>query len=194
MRPKITTNSVALVSLPRTGTTSFGQMMEHLGYVSKHAPLTIEHYLQHGFALSDTPTYTESTIKELLDQPLNIKLVYIDRDYDSWYHSMLHSTILLKTYIKMLHSEHGPQTYGQEIDLKCYREVLGDLPPEYPPDIVTQGKIKQAFFEHRDMCLSYDAFIWKFEDGWAPICEYLELPIPKQEIPHLHNVTFKVKS
>ena len=42
--------------------------------------------------------------------------------------------------------------------------------------------------------LGVDSLKWKVEDGWAPLCKYLEKPVPDTEFPSGNNAaTFQAR-
>ena len=179
---------VVLISLPRTGTTSFCIMLQKLGYQTSHAPLMkYKELLKPGWGLGDTPMFAESIIQDVVSQPINAKLVYIDRNFDTWFNSMTRSTTLLQTHARLSKSQHIEYD-GQDIDVKYYGEVFGFF--EYArPDL--KDYIRDKFYAHREMCLSHNPFIYSLEnkDGWEPLCEYLGVEVPDGNIPHLHKVS-----
>jgi hypothetical protein len=190
-------HNVLMVSLPRTGTTSFCRMTDILGYTSYTPALNkIQKlfYGRTGMSFSDTPCFAPSVYNEFLNSGQKTLFVYIDRDFDSWFDSMTKSTNLLRTQYNLMRLEDEkikkPELF---IDRKYYYEVFGDF--DYYSKEFKQI-IRQRFFEHRRRCfedLKNHLLIYKFSQGWKPLCDFLQVNIPNEEIPHLHNMSMRVK-
>lgn len=180
-------NAVIVTSLPRTGTTSMRQMLETLGYKSYHTPLDrIFELYGPGVAFSDTPSYAPSVINHFIAMPESqTTYVYVDRDFDSWFDSMTKSTNLLLTQERMAARPINELTDGQRVDVKYYAEVFGSFSSKGSG---FRELMKIRFNEHRERVKGL-GLVYKFEDGWGPLCEYLGLNIPDDDIPHLHKIS-----
>ena len=180
-------DTIILISLPRSGTSSFCEMLNILGYQTYHAPhMSFRELLKPGWGLADTPMYAHSIISEIESQSLNVKFIYIDRNFESWYKSMTVSQPLFQSYSRFYSLPIEDLKPRVQIDLKYYTEVFGKL-NHGSPDF--KNRMQLRFNEHRDMCLSYAPFVYSFGDGWEPLCEFLSLDLPNVPVPHKHKET-----
>lgn len=177
--------AVCVTSLPRTGTVSICEMLEVLGFKTYHAPLSsIHEKLDNKVAFADTPAYAPSVINNIKESSTNVKFIYIDRDFDTWFESMTKSTNLLRTAHRFIQTPDKDLSYGQLEDKKFYYEIFGKY------DMTSQSfkqVIKTRFNEHRETVKDH-GLVYKFSDGWKPLCEFLGLNIPENKnIPHKHK-------
>lgn len=186
-------NFVMVISLPRTGTTSICRMLEMLGYKTYHTPLSkYANLVSHGIGMSDTPCFCPSVINDVLSRDnINTKLIYIERDFESWFESMTKSVNLLRTMDRIRNKPEKDLKPGQAEDRKYYDEVFGDYIFNSPH---LKETIKNKFDEHYKIAMTLNPFIYKFENGWGPLCEFLNIEIPEnKEIPHLHKKSIGIK-
>ena len=177
--------AVVVTSLPRTGTMSMCSMLRSLGYETYHSPLnTWQEVLGEGVAIADTPAFAPSVFEPLA---ATTKQIYIDRDFEGWFESMTVHTRLLRTYYRFLNTEDDRLTEGRLTDKIYYREVLGKIVLN---SVELEERLEERFLAHRETALACDPLVYKFSDGWEPLCEFLGLNIPDDlRIPHLNNKT-----
>lgn len=186
-------NIVICTSLPRTGTVSFCRMLQELGYKTNHAPLSkIHDQAKEGTGFADTPSFVPSVVEWFSNTDLPVKFVYIDRDFDSWFDSMTKSTNLLRTYSRLRNAPPSVLRPGQDEDMRYYGEVFGSFDFEWDG---LRDYIEEKFNEHRELMLSekYSPLVYKFNEGWEPLCNFLGLNIPDAPIPHLHKQSIGTK-
>ena len=57
-------------------------------------------------------------------------------------------------------------------------------------------KLKQCYAKHvmyvQSVVAKEDLLVWNLKDGWAPLCKFLDKPIPDGPIPH-DNITGDTK-
>lgn len=179
--------AIVITSLPRTGTTSICRMLEILGFKTYHAPLSkIRQLMGAGRAFADTPCFAPSIMNWTKTQTITpVKHIYLDRTFDSWFDSMTKSTNLLKTNYSFQTTPDEHLNANQLNDKKYYNEVFGDANP-----VLSDFReiVKERFYTHREIALAWEPFVYKFSDGWGPLCEYLNLNTPEgADIPHLHK-------
>jgi len=188
------TNKVFAISLPRTGTKSLTKMMMILGFSTKHCPsIHLEKFLnndEYDF-YADTPIYSKSIMVNLIHQPSN-KFIYIDRNIDSWCESF-QKTKLDLAYIDYLSRDYNTMAKIGKLDRDCLHEFIGQ------PNLFIDNKwsstdqLKDAFNMHKEYILSTipssQLLIYNFEQGWNPLCAFLEVPFIDMSIPHINKGT-----
>jgi hypothetical protein len=197
--------------LPRTGTLSQKVALEMLGFgpcyhmVNVLADLGLAEKWRR--ALDGTPDWEEifgehqSTVdwpgsfyyRELLEAYPDAKVLLSVRDGDAWAASMrdtiwglFYGDILIRhlsearrqvdpkweTYLIMMKEmwRRSGLIYGERLDLdwmsaatdRYYAEVKRNVPSE-------------------------QLLVWSVKDGWEPLAEFLEVPVPDQPFPHLND-------
>jgi hypothetical protein len=174
-----------VVSLPRTGTKSLCKMVETVGMKIRHAPSVHLHQLLNASDVqffADTPLYAPSHIPHLLVN-VNHKFIYIDRDPDEWKNSF-ERVGLYDNYNSLLETPN--RNVYQELDKNCLAEVFSNEPYDTTTAI-------QAFHTHRqtvfDNIPADRLLIYRFVDGWEPLCSFLETDVPSEDIPHINKNT-----
>lgn len=183
-------NVVIVTSLPRTGTVSICRMLQILGYTTHHAALdAMVGLIRPGVAFADTPAFVPSIIRHVFDTvTLDVKHIYIDRDFDTWFDSMTISTRLLNTHVRNTRKHISELTPGQIADVIYYGEVFGIY--DMKPTDQLKDTIREKFYNHREEVTKseYSPLIYNFQYGWEPICEYLGINTPEDmAIPHAHK-------
>ena len=199
---------------PRTGTTSLKLALEMLGYNKCYHMKELlnnpdqvvywEELFQTGKtdfetlfdgyqAITDFPGHLN--YKALYEQYPDAKFILTDRDPESWYQSLSntvyqanHPSIGRKLTLmrKMLFSVRlrkisrvfkllknnlwqgffKGQFKDKELAIKRYNDFNEEIKQTIPPDKL---------------------LIYKVSDQWEPLCKFLELPIPKEDFPHLNK-------
>jgi hypothetical protein len=175
------------VSLPRTGTKSLCKMFGILGFNFKHNPgPNARHYIKnksiHMFA--DTPIYSPSVFLELAKEPIN-KFIYINRPVNEWVESFEYVR-LDKSYADYLSKP--DDFYGEKgaLDKKCLLEMFNNV-TEYTTELA-----RESYHRHRQAVMTLDSnrlLIYKFEQGWEPLCEFVGKPVPSEPIPKINSKT-----
>ncbi|WP_146900449.1 sulfotransferase family protein [Adhaeribacter aerolatus] len=200
--------------LPRTGTNTLKASLEKLGYnKTYHMKELLEHpdMLPYWLTLKETgetdweQLYNgyEATVdfpgypwyQEHMKHYPDAKVILTVRPFDKWYTS-IHSTIW----------QAGPQTLPQKLAMmtklafnprlrsviKCVKFAKGTI-----FGVHLQGKFEDKAFAEKvfnqhiadvkafvpaDKLLIYDV-----SEGWGPLCRFLALPEPTEQLPHLNK-------
>ena len=199
---------------PRTGTNTLKKALETLG-VSKtyhmkellvapdnlHYWTTLEstgsttwNELYDGYqATVDFPAYP--WYKEHMEQYPDAKVILTVRPFDKWYAS-LENTIW----------KAGPQTIPQKLVMMAklivnprLRKVIKcvKLSKKHIFKITLQDRFEdkafseQVFNDHIAAVKAHvppeKLLVYDVRDGWAPLCEFLGVPEPAEELPHLNK-------
>ena len=205
---------------PRTGTTTLKKCLETLGYSKTYHmkellvnPWNLHYWKQlretgstdwdnlyNGYqATVDFPCYP--WYKEHMQRYPDAKVILTVRDFDSW-HNSVHKTVFTA----------GPQTPGEKIKMLGKLLVSGRA-----RNVVKCIKFfKSYFFEERlqgrfadkefvrDFWEGHIAevkahvpeenlLVYDVRDGWEPLCNFLDKPVPGEPLPHLNKKeNFKV--
>ena len=199
---------------PRTGTTTLKQALQILGYndtyhfkdliadskklrhwqeLEDHGKTDFNRLFEGFKATVDFPGYPYYKI--LMAQYPEAKVILTTRDVDKWYESTS------KTIRKS-----GPQTLIAKITLlskmifnsnlrntfKCIRFMKKTyLSNQFNGKFDSETHAKSVFFEHLENVKSYVSkdklLVFDVSDGWKPLCAFLNLPIPKEDFPHLNK-------
>ena len=203
MRPM--TIQVIGAGMGRTGTTSLTAALERLGYVKCHHMREVlrdpsqakvwmaayrgeavdwQRLLADYKATTDWPSCR--FYAELLREYPDAKIVLTVRDPDRWYESVSETIYPLSTqmpgwFVRLIPPLHALRTLG--------RHNIWD------------GEFGGRF-EDRDHALAIYAahiaaverdvpaeqlLVFAVKDGWEPLCEFLEVPVPDEPFPHLNE-------
>ena len=193
-------SKIVCPGLERTGTTSLSQALNTLGYrsleieghwyfVQRHKDV-LSFVADHERA-SQYDAYADSPIP-LIYQPLvdvfhNSVIIVTYRPLDAWLKSIhaLHERLarwvfdprdtewkaLLEAYNLQIH---GARWFDRDLYAKSYEKHYSEL---------------DAFFRTRqEPVLKVDI---SKREGWSPICEFLQIPIPEESFPH-RNATSSI--
>lgn len=196
---------------PRTGTASLKTAFETLGFGEcQHMeslfnrPQLVDYWVEFfetgttdfdklfdGFqSTSDFPGYLR--LEPLYEKYPDAKFVLTLRDPEEWYESA----------IRTVHA-FTPQTFGQKLKLlpkkiksKRFRSIAKTLrlvevylwKRHYQGQFLDKQKAIDIYLETnektralipKDQLLEY-----RISDGWEPLCEFLDVPVPDQPFPH----------
>ena len=199
---------------PRTGTNTLKRSLETLGYNKTYhmkellvKPENLHYWttldntgttdwdgLYEGYAASvDFPAYPY--YKEHLKRYPDAKIILTVRPFEKWYTS-IHSTIW----------QAGPQTIGEKLGMmakmafnprlrkviKCVKLAKKKVFAEQ-----MQGRFEdkafaeKTFHQHIEDVKAYvpadKLLIYDVSDGWAPLCKFLDKPVPSEPLPHLNK-------
>lgn len=174
-----------VVSLPRTGTKSLCKMADAVGIGFSHAPSVSLQRTLHSTDVrffADTPLYAPSHISHVIVNKSH-KFIYIDREFDKWKDSF--ERVKLNINYDRLLKLTKLNAYTT-MDRNCLREIFDGKP--YDPLTV-----QQLFQQHKDiiydMVPSDRLLTYNFSMGWDPFCEFLDVPVPDMELPHINKNT-----
>lgn len=196
---------------PRTGTASLHDALEILGfgkcYHMQHLfnhPDEVKYWIElfetgttdfdrmfEGFQSTvDFPGYL--MYKTFLKQYPDAKVILSNRDPEEWYESAI-NTVYAVT----------PQTFGQKLAMmkkmivsKRFRKISRAfmLVEKYLWKEFYEGRFKDKEFalkkyrdfnqEIIDTVPADQLLLFNIADGWQPLCEFLEVPIPEAEFPN----------
>ena len=199
---------------PRTGTTTLKRCLETLGFnnVYHMKELLVKpeklHYwmkldetgdtdwegLYEGYDASvDFPAY--SWYKEHMKKYPDAKIILTIRDFEDWYKSV-YSTVW----------QAGPQTPLEKIKMigklltnsrvrkvvKCikfFKKVF--FADELKGKFMDKEFAKKVWEDHIKAVKAYVSqeklLVYDVRDGWGPICEFLNVPEPTEQLPHLNK-------
>jgi Sulfotransferase domain len=199
---------------PRTGTTTLKQALELLGFqktyhfkdliaqpeklkywqdLEKFGDTNFDLLFDEYQATVDFPGYPYYKI--LFEKYPNAKVILTKRDVDDWYES---------TYKTVWQA--GPQTFGAKLVLlskmmvnarlrntfmcikfmrKTYlnKQFSGNfISKAYAIEVFEQHINEVSYFIPKNQLLVYDV-----QEGWEPLCNFLEVDVPKEPFPHLNK-------
>lgn len=178
-----------VISLPRSGTSTISKMSEIVGFKWSHPPHRF--YLQfiegeYKNFFSDTPIYSPKVVEEICQQnKVNPKFIFIDRDFDEIYNSWVKCG-LYRNYKNMFNRDKDKLNEWMLFDIKTYNEAFGGV-------LLDETNYKMIFKNHKDTVINIvkkynkELLIYKFDDGWTPFCNFLNVEIPNQEIPWINK-------
>jgi hypothetical protein len=200
--------------LPRTGTNTLKESLERLGYAKTyHMKELLVHpeNLHYWLSLKDTSVtkwdelYSgfQATVdfpgypwyKEHMKKYPDAKVILTVRPFEEWYTSV-YSTIW----------QAGPQTLPQKLKMmskllfnprlrsviKCVKFAKGMI-----FNVHLEGKFQdkkfaeKVFNKHIEDVKAFvpanKLLIYDVRDGWGPLCKFLNMPEPKEPLPHLNK-------
>jgi len=129
--------------------------------------------------------------KELIDVYPDAKVLLSVRDPEAWERSIRDTVWAVRhgdSLIKLLSDAHmlvNPQwnAFIGMIDRLVWGATFGD---EDSPEQLIDRMIRHN--EEVKATVPADRLlVWEASDGWAPLCEFLELPVPNTPFPHLND-------
>lgn len=196
---------------PRTGTMTMKKVLQQLEFQQTHhwsdlmahpQKLPLWKQLQSskttdwtrlfaGFqAIVDFPGY--SFYQNLMIQYPDAKVILTTRPFDSWYESVL-ATI----WERKLRADQHPtdltqlkgKEYWRELSVRWMRQTF--LQDQFDACFANKAIVERIFYQHHKEVIklvpSDKLLVYEVKDGWQPLCEFLDLPIPKQVFPHLNK-------
>jgi len=171
-------NKIFGIGLSRTGTTSLTMALEYLGIPTIHWPTNMLDICKYRGATDITVACRFKELDQIFPDSL---FVYTERDRQSWLRSVV------AHYAKRDLTEdepYGAQQFAREADIRIYGKI-------WPRDC----NFAQCYQKHHAEVLKY--FQGRSEcllrlnitknNNWNKLCQFLELPIPAQPFPHLHQ-------
>lgn len=199
---------------PRTGTMTLKKALETLGYndtyhyrdlIANSKKLKYWQELENtgntdfeklfeGFeATVDFPGYPYYKI--LLKQYPDAKVILTKRDFDKWYESTT-KTIWKsanKPFIERVNlfkrKLFSKNLRGIFKCVKFMRRVY--LYGQFDNNFSNKSHAEKVFFEHIDDVINHvpkqQLLVYDVAEGWEPLCEFLNRPIPNEPFPHLNK-------
>jgi len=161
------------IGLPRTGTASLCEALVILGYHARHYPKYADRAKRFD-ALVDTPIC--NCFENLDKEYPGSKFILTMRNPLKWLKSCENASKRFKWHNLKPDGRCGPEVYQAHIDL-------------FGTTAYDQNGFLEGYFKHTKRVLEYfmareDWLIYEVSEGWAPICEFLGKPIPKEPFPH----------
>jgi len=199
---------------PRTGTMTLKKALETLGYVETYhfkdliaRPEKLQYWkelenngntnfekLFDGYqATVDFPGYPYYKI--LLEKYPEAKVILTKRDFDKWYDSTYKTvwqagprTIFAKLAMlaKMIFNTSLRNTF------KCIKFMRSTyLNKQFNNSFASKEHAKKVFFKHIEEVTNHvpknQLLIYEVTEGWQPLCDFLNVEIPKEVFPHLNK-------
>ncbi len=139
----------------------------------------------------DFPSYL--FYQQLLEQNPDAKVILTERDAESWYESAF-NTIFQGT-------PSVPQKMKILLQLPFNRQLRQMLPVfglmDHYWDVVWEGRFGdksyaiEKFLEHnrrvKEQVPAEQLLVFDVRDGWAPLCEFLQVPVPDSAFPRANR-------
>ena len=186
------------IGLSKTGTTSLTRALQILGYRTNHFPYSAIRFEDGNLRLDmerlcQWDAATDSPValffRKLEESFPNAKFILTERDIDSWIASCQYSHVWPGDYV----ANKGIRLFPHIRKILClHRHVYGT-------ERFHQETFRKAYEEHRAQVIEH--FRQKGRDllvidicggeGWEPLCEFLDVPIPDEPFPHENVGRFK---
>ena len=117
-------------------------------------------------------------VEPLLALAPSAKVIYTERDFDSWFRSINETIVPALRWANQLRSEGRSDFIAFAAELIGKRTFSGNF---------ERGAAEQVYRHHRqriiDQVPAGQLLIFDVKDGWEPLCEFLEVPEPDIEFP-----------
>jgi hypothetical protein len=131
--------------------------------------------------------------RELMDVYPDAKVLLSVRSAESWVESMNNTIAQIFLGDSILHHLAQAQ-YQIDPVYAAWLDVLRDMwvkvdimvPSGGDPDEMAAG-FERWNQEVIDGVPAERLLVWNPKDGWEPLCEFLELPVPEQPLPHVND-------
>jgi len=196
---------------PRTGTMTIKTALQELGFnqtyhwrdlIAKPQKLTLWKQLQttgatdwqmlfEGFQGSvDFPGYP--FYKEMLSQYPEAKVILTTRPFEAWYESVLTTIwerkVRAEQYPKDFKKLQGDEKWIEMAAQWMRRTFLHD---QFDGQFTNKAVVEKAFYQHHDEVMKNvpkkKLLIYDVKEGWQPLCDFLNVPIPDTDFPHLNK-------
>jgi hypothetical protein len=196
--------------LPRTATSSQKVAMDILGVTPCYhmqnifadldeaprwtaaldSPEVLEEILEHAQSVIDWPGSYH--YRALMDLHPEAKVLLSVRSGESWADSMI-ETIWAMLYgdnllghITSVHCDVDPRWRFYIDMMKDMWETSGLAGPDSTPESLARGM--EAYNAQVIATVPAERLlVWQIDDGWEPLCEFLELPVPEVPFPHVNE-------
>lgn len=160
------------IGLPRTGTASLCEALRILGYSVRHYPKYISRAANYD-ALVDTPIC--NCFEQLDEEYPGSKFILTTRSLESWLKSCKNASARFRWHNLRPDGRCGPEVYKSHMDL-------------FGCTNYDETKFTDGYFKHADRVSKYfgsrSYLVYEVADGWTPLCDFLEKPVPGEEFPH----------
>ena len=199
---------------PRTGTTTLKRCLEELGYSKTYHMkelLVNPDQLHFWLELEETGTTDWDTLydgyqatvdfpgypyyKEHLERYPDAKVILTVRPFDKWYLSA-YSTVW----------QAGPQTIPEKLGMMWkmatnprIRKVVNCIKmvkrvfwgKQFQGRFEDKAFAEKIFYQHIEEVKAHvpkeKLLVYDVREGWGPLCEFLDKPVPNDELPHLNK-------
>ena len=116
---------------------------------------------------------------------INSKFIYIDRNFDDVFESWK-NVKLYRNYLGMKETEIDKLRPSTKFDLNSYNNAFSDI-------LLNENNYNDIFEKHKKQVIETiktykkNLLIYKFEEGWKPFCDFLNVEIPCDDIPTLNR-------
>jgi hypothetical protein len=197
--------------LPRTGTLSQKIALEMLGLAPCYHMVNVlgeleeterwRQALSHELSLETIFDGFEATVDwpgsyftlELVDLYPDAKVLLSVRDGDSWARSM-HDTIWGVLYGQILIRHMSDAWSAVDPKWSSYISLVDEMWKTsglMQDENTTQAYMADAMRRYNDEIKATvpadRLLVWSAADGWEPLCEFLELPVPDTPFPHVND-------
>lgn len=138
--------------------------------------------------------------RELMDVYPDAKLLLSVRSAESWVNSM-HSTIAAIFFGDSVMHHLAQAQYKIDPLWASWLDLLSDMWIEADIMLPSKGDREKMAAEMErwnqtviDTVPAERLLVWDPKDGWEPLCELLELPVPEQPLPHVNDTEMFQKS
>ena len=186
------------IGFSKTGTTSLTRALQILGYKTNHFPYSAIRFEQGGLrmdlerlcrwdAATDSPVALY--FRTLEEHFPNAKFILTERDIDSWIASCQYNHVWPGDYV----SNKGIRLFPHIRKILClHRSVYGT-------ERFDRETFRKAYEDHRAAVIDHfrrkerDLLVMNIcaGEGWEPLCEFLEVPVPDVPFPHENVGKFK---
>jgi len=200
--------------MPRTGTLTQKMALEMLGvgpcYHMVNVLADLEQAALWERALAGEPQWAEtfngfqSTVdwpggyfyRELADFYPDAKVLLSVRDPQTWEESMRQTVWAVRhgeSLIRLLSSAQGHVNPDWRAFLQMIDGLLWRGQGTFAGPPAQTGALIERMLEHNAAVKSAIAperlLVWDVAEGWEPLCEFLELPVPDVPLPHINDRT-----
>ena len=125
-----------------------------------------------------------SFYKEIYKQNPNAKVILTVRDFDNWY------TSAMNTIYPGCHMVWGPAKWIlSQKHMQMTHETIWDY--IFEGRFTDKEFVRKKFNEHiedvKATIPNDKLLVYSVKEGWKPLCEFLEVPVPNIPFPHLNN-------
>ncbi|KIJ46140.1 hypothetical protein M422DRAFT_250172 [Sphaerobolus stellatus SS14] len=172
---------VICLGLGRTVTISLAEALEILGYGPCYHTSRWVHSRPSDFHRW-IEQYEKGGDPELIDNILqDAKFILTTRDPEKWERSM---KLTINAAVKQVLAAVEPEEWQKSV--AAWNELRTKLQPELLTD-----NFKDAIVRHNkhveDLIPASQLLVYKVEDGWEPLIEFLGVPIPDVPFPNVNN-------
>ncbi|SHF36463.1 hypothetical protein SAMN04487965_2042 [Microbulbifer donghaiensis] len=117
-------------------------------------------------------------VEQLLRQSPTAKVVFTERDFDSWYQSISETVFPALRWARMLSEEKSPDF------IRLVKKVIFEKTFAEKFD---RESAFELYYAHRNHIVGLvpaeQLLLFDVRDGWEPLCEFLQCEVPKEDFP-----------